>query len=259
MPRACHDYVGEQGTIGGLIVTTLSIIVPCYNEALRLGSTLDEIEAYVRSYPHDVEVIVVDDGSGDDTAAVAESASCPRLTVIRNPVNRGKGHAVRTGMLAADGQLRLFTDADGSTPIIECDKLTSALGSMTRPGVAFASIGVPGAQVEQAQAGIRPFAGRIGNWLIRMLAVPGVNDSQRGFKLFTGDSAEAIFSRCVIDRWAFDVEVLALARRLDLDIAEIPVSWAYKDDSRVTALSYFSTLLDVVRIRWRLIRNAYRV
>ncbi len=239
-------------------MTMLSIIVPCYNEAQRVGSTLEEIGEYVRERDGEVEVIVVDDGSADDTAAVARSSSCPNLRVIACEVNRGKGHAVRVGMLAAEGEIRLFTDADGSTPIRECDKLSAALHDMARPGVAFASIGVPGANVEQSQAGIRPLAGRIGNRLIRLLATPGIYDSQRGFKLFTADAAEAIFPRCVIDRWAFDVEVLALARELKFDLAEIPVTWAHKDDSRVTPFSYLSTLADVVRVRWRLFRGAYR-
>lgn len=236
----------------------LSIIVPSYNEELRLASTLDEIGEFVNSYAGESEVIVVDDGSLDETADVAGSSDCPNLTVIRYEVNRGKGHAVRMGMLAAKGDLRLFTDADGSTPITEYAKLEGALGQMAVPGVAFASIAVPGAEVEQRQRGIRPQAGRLGNWLIRALAVPGVFDSQRGFKLFTAEAAQAIFSRCVVDRWAFDVEVLALARHLGFDIAEVPVTWAHKDDSRVTALSYLSSLADVVKVRWRLLRNTYK-
>jgi dolichyl-phosphate beta-glucosyltransferase len=162
-------------------------------------------------------------------------------------------------MLAARGELRLFTDADGSTPMAEYFKLEAALGSLRRPGIAFASIGLPGAEVKQAQAGLRPLAGRIGNRLIQLLATPGIYDSQRGFKLFTADAAEAVFSQSVVDRWAFDVEALALAPRLGFDIVEVPVTWAHKDDSRVTALSYLATLWDVVRIRWRLARNAFGV
>lgn len=240
-------------------MTVLSIIVPSYNEELRLGATLDEIAEFVAGRQADIEVIVVDDGSQDDTSAVARASRCPSLRVIRTPVNRGKGHAVRTGMLAAQGELRLFTDADGSTPIEELAKLEAALAEMEKPGVAFASIGVSGARVQQAQAGLRPLAGRVGNWLIRLLAVPGIYDSQRGFKLFTAAAADAVFSRCVIDRWAFDVEVLAVARRLGFDLAEVPVTWAHKDDSRVTALSYLATLADVARVRWRLLRDSYGI
>lgn len=235
----------------------LSIVVPSYNEELRLGSTLEEIAQFVAERPDATEVIVVDDGSLDDTAEVARASSCPDLQVIRLEENRGKGYAVRVGMHAARGDLRLFTDADGSTPMSELRKLEKSLGELTRPGVAIASIAVPGADVRQTQAGLRPLAGRLGNWLIRMLAVPGIHDSQRGFKLFTADAAEAIFSRTVIDRWAFDVEALAIAPRLGFDVVEVPVVWMHKDDSRVTALSYLSTLLDVVRIRWRLVRGSY--
>lgn len=238
---------------------TLSIIVPSYNEELRLASTLEEIAGFIDVYLGEVEVIVVDDGSRDATAEVAERGGCPNLRVMRTEVNRGKGHAVRIGMLAAEGDLRLFTDADGSTPIAEFDKLDGALNQLAVPGVAFASIAVPGAEVEQRQRGIRPQAGRLGNWLIRALAVRGVHDSQRGFKLFTAEAAESIFSRCVVDRWAFDVEVLALARHLGFDIVEVPVTWAHKDDSRVTAMSYLSTLADVLGIKWRLLRNKYPV
>lgn len=237
-------------------MTVLSIIVPCYNEELRLGSTLEEITEFIGARD-DTEVIVVDDGSQDETVRIAEESSCPNLRVIRTETNHGKGHAVRLGMMAAAGELRLFADADGSTPIGECTKLQGALAVMSRPGVAIASIGVPGAEVRQAQAGIRPLAGRIGNWMIRLLAIPGIYDSQRGFKLFDAEAAEAIFSRCVIDRWAFDVEVLVVARRIGFGIVEVPVTWAHKDDSRVTPLSYLSTLADVVRVRWRMVRGAY--
>lgn len=238
-------------------MTLLSIIVPCYNEEQRLGSTLDEIALFVSRRTEPVEVIVVDDGSRDGTAAVAERHVCPGLRVIRTEENQGKGHAVRTGMLAALGDLRLFTDADGSTSMTEYAKLEAALTGMSNPGVALASIGVGAAEVQRAQRGLRPLAGRVGNWLIRVLAVPGISDTQRGFKLFTAEAAEDIFSRCVIDRWAFDVEVLALASHLGYDMAEVAVTWAHKDDSRVTAFSYLSSLADVVRVRWRLLRHRY--
>jgi dolichyl-phosphate beta-glucosyltransferase len=230
----------------------LSIILPCFNEEQRLGSTLEAIADYLEGTEGTAEVIVVDDGSSDATSEVAEASRCPNLRVIRLEENRGKGHAVRVGMLDAVGELRLFADADNSTPIAELDKLESALRQAGGSGVAFASIAVPGADVEQRQAGIRPLAGRFGNWLIQLIALPGVSDSQRGFKLFSADAATAVFSDSTIDRWAFDVEVLALARDKGFALVEVPVRWAHKDDSRVTALSYLSTLIDVVRIRLRL-------
>ena len=235
---------------------TLSIIIPAFNEELRIGSTLESIEAFIGTRT-DVEVLVVDDGSLDATCDVVTASSCPNLKLIRTDRNTGKGHAVRIGMLAAGGDYRLFTDADGSTPIAELEHLEAALAHMGGSGVAFASIAVPGARVEQTQAGLRPAAGRLGNRLIRMIALPGVSDSQRGFKLFSADAAESIFGRVVVDRWAFDVEVLAVARQLGFPIAEVPVTWAHKDDSRVTALSYFTTLAEVIRVKWRLARGVY--
>ncbi len=238
-------------------MTTLSVIIPCYNEESRLGPTLEAIGDYLAERVDEAEVIVVDDGSTDATAAVAERSTCPNLAVLRTEPNRGKGHAVRVGMLAASGDLRLFADADGSTPIAELAALEKALDELGGTGISFASIGVEGARVTQAQRGLRPAAGRLGNRVIRLIALPGVMDSQRGFKLFSADAAEAIFSQTVVDRWAFDVEVLAVARHLGYPIAEVPVTWAHKDDSRVTALSYLSTLADVLKVRWRLMRGRY--
>jgi dolichyl-phosphate beta-glucosyltransferase len=238
-------------------VTTLSIIVPAYNEEHRIGSTLESIAAFAAARTGDTEIIVVDDGSTDATRAAVAASSCPNLQIVRTERNMGKGHAVRVGMLAAGGDLRLFTDADGSTPISEFAHLESELHRIGGSGVAFASIAVSGADVARTQSGLRPAAGRFGNWLIRLIALPGVRDSQRGFKLFSADAARAIFERSVVDRWAFDVETLALARHLGLNIVEVPVKWAHKEDSRVTALSYVTTLADVIAVRWRLWRGEY--
>jgi dolichyl-phosphate beta-glucosyltransferase len=160
-------------------------------------------------------------------------------------------------MLAASGRLRLFTDADASTAMDQFDVLATALSDMGGRGIAFASIAVPGAVVVEPQRGIRPTAGRMGNRIIRAFVLPGIKDSQRGFKLFSGDVADDIFARCVVDGWAFDVEVLAIARKLNIGVREVPVIWMHKDDSRVTAASYVSTLMDVLRIRWRISTGAY--
>ena len=236
----------------------LSIVIPAYNEEDRLGETLREVASFVDSYPGSTEVIVVDDGSVDRTASVAASNGELGVRVIRSALNRGKGHAVRTGMLAATGKLRLFTDADSSTSMDQYDALATALPDDGRCGIAIASIGVPGADVVVPQRGLRPLAGRFGNAIIRLTAVSGIKDSQRGFKLFTGDAADDIFARCVIDRWAFDVEALAIARELSISVSEVPVRWMHKDDSRVTALSYVATLFDVLRIRRRIWTGVYR-
>lgn len=238
-------------------MTALSIIVPAYNEEHRIGPTLQSIDAFISNRPGPIEVIVVDDGSTDATAEVAAASACPNLRVIRVDRNIGKGHAVRVGMLAASGDRRLFMDADGSTPINEVDRLHQELDRRGGSGVSFASIAVPGADVLRPQTGLRTAFGRLGNRAIRALVLPNVADSQRGFKLFSADAATTIFSRCVVDGWGFDVEVLALAVGLGFEIIEVPVTWIHMEDSRVTPFSYFTTLAEVLGIRWRLVRGAY--
>ena len=238
-------------------MASLSVIVPAFNEELRLAPTLRSILDFAAGRADPTEVIVVDDGSRDGTSQLAKDIGGRKVEVIRTPVNRGKGHAVRIGMLAASGRHRLFTDADGSTPIDEYAGLRDALDAIGGNGVAFGSIGVAEANVERSQRGIGPALGKLGNLVITSLALPGVRDSQRGFKLFSEDAAEAVFSRCVIDGWGFDVEALALARRFDLPTVEVPVTWRHIDGGTITAMAYLTTLQDVIRIRWRIMRGAY--
>ena len=240
-------------------MTVLSVVVPAYNEERRIGPTLDSIEAFISGQEESTEVIVVDDGSTDATCEVVAASGYSNVRIIRIDRNRGKGHAVRIGMLAASGDRRLFMDADGSTPIGELQRLQQELDGIGGSGVAFASIAVPGAEVLRAQVGLRTAAGRLGNWLIQAIVLPGVNDSQRGFKLFSADAAEAIFPRCVVDGWGFDVEALVLANRLGFGTIEVPVSWTHVEDSRVTPLSYFATFAEVVGVRWRLLRGTYNL
>jgi len=239
-------------------MTTLSIVIPAYNEAQRIEPTIQSIETFVSSRSRDTEIIVVDDGSRDATIDVVAASGCPNLRVLRVDHNRGKGNAVRLGMLAASGDRRLFMDADGSTPISELDRLEAQLDEIGGSGIAFASIAVPGADVLSSQSGLRTSAGRIGNRVIQMVALPGVKDSQRGFKLFSADAADAIFSRCIVDGWGFDVEALAIANRLGFESVEVPITWAHMEDSRVTPLSYFTTFAEVLGVRWRMLRGAYQ-
>lgn len=238
-------------------MTSLSIIVPAYNEAHRIAPTLDSLGSFAAARSEATEIIVVDDGSTDDTIAVVNASRCPNPRVITTDRNRGKGHAVRVGMLAASGERRLFMDADSSATIAEFDNLNAELDRVGGSGVAFASIAVPGSDVIRPQNGIRPAAGRMGNRLIQAIALPGVSDSQRGFKLFSQDAAEAIFSRSVVNGWGFDVEALALARRLGFDLVEVPIKWAHMEESRVTAFSYLVTLTEVLGVRFRLARGVY--
>lgn len=230
-----------------------SIIVPAFNEEARLEATLVEIGEYVEARELSSEIIVVDDGSTDRTVAVARrwSDRFP-VRVVELPTNRGKGHAVRVGMLEAVGAKRVFTDADGSTPIDELAPLDAALDLLGGHGVAIASVAVPGAEVLSPQSRLRVLAGRLGNLLIQQMVLPGVKDSQRGFKLFSADTAERVFAESEVDGWAFDVEVLALARHAGFQVVEVPVRWEHRLASRVKASSYLTTLWEVWKIRRRI-------
>lgn len=238
-------------------MTTLSIVVPAYNEEKRLVPTLESLIDFANACGDDTEIIVVDDGSTDATAAVAAETGGPKVRVISYPDNRGKGHAVRVGMLAATGEHRLFTDADGSTPIAEYTALAVSLKALGGSGVAFGSVAVEDANVAKSQGVIREALGKLGNLMIRIIALPGVHDSQRGFKLFSADAAEAVFSISVVDGWGFDVEALALSRKLGFPIVEVPVTWAHVDGGSITPMAYVTTLADVAGFRLRMIRGAY--
>lgn len=235
----------------------LSVVVPAFNEKERIGPTLKELSTFLNGLEESTEVIVVDDGSQDGTAPYAATFvdHFESLRVLGDPVNRGKGHAIRTGMLVAHGDLRLFADADGSTPWDEYHSLKPALRTAD---IAIASIGMKESRIERFQPGLRSQFGRAANLLIQALVLPGIQDSQRGFKLFTAEAAEAVFSRCVIDGWAFDIEALGIARQRGLRIAEIPVRWEHREDSRVTSSSYVQSLLDLFKIRARLWSGFYR-
>lgn len=239
--------------------TRLSIVIPAYQEEARLGRTLVEVADVVAGLERPVELIVVDDGSTDRTVAVAsaELHRFPAARVIRSPENRGKGHAVRVGMLAATGDLRLFMDADGSTDLGEVGRFVAEFDRRPDPAVLIASIGHPQSQVTP-QPWIRQLGGRVANRAIRLLVLPGIADTQRGFKLFPGPAADALFAEATVDGWLFDVEVLALARFAGWPVVELPVRWEHREASRVTAASYLTTLVDLLRIRLRLWRDGHR-
>lgn len=233
----------------------LSIVVPAFNEERRLPDSLGLVAAYVASGrpPSPVEVIVVDDGSSDGTVAAAEEAArrCGlAVRVLRHPANRGKGAAVRTGALAAGGRLVLVTDADLSTPIEELDKLLSA-----GTAVAIGSRGVDASLVKERQPLYRVAMGKLFNLLVRLLAVGGIRDTQCGFKLFSREAAQEVFSRATVDRFAWDVEALLLARRLGYAIAEVPVLWFHKEDSRVSLGGGAQAYLELFRIRRAVARS----
>jgi dolichyl-phosphate beta-glucosyltransferase len=212
-------------------MTTLSLILPCYNEAERLPATLGACLAHLAGGPGQVELLVVDDGSTDATAAVAEAvaAADARVRVIRTEPNRGKGFAVRTGMLAASGELLVFTDADGSYGPGEVERVVSALADNP---VAI------GTRVNDGTTGTlgRRIASRVFNRTLRLLLRLPFRDTQCGLKGFRREVARELFGRARVDGFAFDVEVLLLARRLGLAVAEVPVRAQERDGSRVRLL-----------------------
>lgn len=238
----------------------LSVIIPAYNEERRIGKTLEAVAGYLLTKPWQSEVIVVSDGSTDKTVEVAQSFGVlhPFLRVIHNRDNHGKGYVVRQGMLEAKGELRLFTDADNATPIEELEKLlphikTSAAESQY--DVVIGSIGLRESRVERAESIARVIAGKVGNLIIQTFAVPGIHDTQRGFKLFTAAAAEKIFPKARIDRWGFDVEALALARKFKFVVKEVAIRWIHDPESKVKASAYMQVLLEVFKIRWWLWTN----
>jgi dolichyl-phosphate beta-glucosyltransferase len=222
----------------------LSVVVPALNEEDRLPRTLARIAAHLGRSGAPYEVLVVDDGSRDRTAAQAEAAGA---TVLRNEANRGKGYAVRRGMLAARGARRLMTDADLSTPIEELDRLAARMDD--GHDVVIGSRALPGARIEVHQPWYRENMGRFFNLFVRALAVPGITDTQCGFKLFSAAAARDVFSAARLDGFSFDVEALFLARKKGYRIAEVPVLWRNDAASRVSLLRGFLAFPDLLRIR----------
>lgn len=227
---------------------SLSVVIPAFNEEKRLPRTLASILAFLRGRGESFEVVVVDDGSTDATAKVARQAG-PEVRVLQNPGNRGKGYSVRNGMLNASGAWRLMSDADLSTPIEELDRLKEAL---TRGGeVAIASRAVVGANLEKRQSSAREFSGRFFNLLVRILHLPGIKDTQCGFKLFSKAAAEAAFQDARLDGFAFDVEALVRARRAGFQILEVPVTWRNDEQSRVSLGRGLAAFVDLFRLKFR--------
>lgn len=235
----------------------LSIVIPSFNEEQRLPPTLEKIANYIREKRPNTEVIVVDDGSTDQTAAVAESWSgrIPKLRVVLNGRNRGKGFSVRHGSLEACGDIVLFTDADLSSPIEEAEKLLAALKSHD---VAIGSRAVDRSLIEVHESVFREFAGIIFNRIVRAtLRLPFV-DTQCGFKAFRRERCRIIFEQQTIERFGFDPELLYLARHHKLSIVEVPVRWAHSPATKVNMMrDSVQMFLDVFIIRWNGLLGRY--
>ena len=234
----------------------VSVVIPAFNEETRIGPTLDELERFLGQQPWRWEVRVVDDGSGDTTATIVEDyhRRQPKVVLQREP-HRGKGGAVKAGLVAATARFRFICDADLSMPVAELPRFLPpqlidvdvAIGS--REGVGARRVGEPM---------IRHVAGRIFNYAVQRLMVPGINDTQCGFKMFSASAVEAIFPGVTVDGWAFDIEVLSIARARGLRIVEVPIEWHYRRESRLSLVRDGASMLrQLLQIRARARGGAY--
>jgi dolichyl-phosphate beta-glucosyltransferase len=235
-----------------VIAPELSIVVPCYNEEERLPRTVEQIERYFAGKPISYELILVDDGSTDGTREIQDAAAerNPSVRVEALPRNRGKGRALAEGVAASKGAEILVTDADLSTPIEEIEKLRVALTSGA--GVAIGSRSVKGSRVEISQPAYRVLMGKVFNLLVQAVLLPGIWDTQCGFKLFRADVAHEVFAGLTTDGFAYDPEVLYLAKKRGVKIAEVPVIWRNSTPTKVMPIkSSFDMFKHVVKVRFR--------
>ena len=228
-----------------------SIVIPAYNESARLGATLEKVLAYVHAQPWDAEVIVVNDGSSDNTAEIvhAFAAQDQIVHLVENPGNRGKGYSVRNGMLHARGRIVLFSDADLSSPIEESMKLLAAIESGA--DIAIGSRWLRAETQTQRQPLHRQIFGRVFNLLLRSTLGLQFADTQCGFKAFRQPAVQAIFPLQKIERWGFDPEILFLARKFGFQVKEVPVLWGHSGGTRIHPLKDGSRMfLEMLHVRW---------
>ncbi len=235
----------------------LSIVIPAYNEELRLPPTLEVLVAWARRQPFACEFVIVDDGSKDKTADVARrSLDGIDHRVLTHAVNQGKGAGLRTGMTAARGEFVLMTDADLSTPIEEVERFLEL--HATGVPVVIGTRKAPGANVIRRQSFLRERMGRVFTLLSNVLVCPGVSDFTCGFKSFRADACRDVFSRLRETGWAYDTEVLYLARRLGYEVRELPVRWTNDPSTRVRLLrDAAGSAAGLVRIRTRVLFGRY--
>lgn len=236
--------------------TYLSVVVPLYNEANRITDTLNLFREYLDRQPYTYEVVLVDDGSEDATVTVVRQLThnWPQAKLLVN-AHRGKGAVVKQGILVAGGEYILFTDADNSTHIGQIEKLLPHIGEYA---VVFGSRHCPGAKIMVPQGMLRIILSRLSNLLVRWLLVPGIYDTQCGFKLFQQKPAQDIFSKVTINRFGFDFEALAVADRLGYKFKEVGVEWHNAGESKVRAgRDALRTLSDLFRVKLNLWRGVY--
>jgi glycosyltransferase involved in cell wall biosynthesis len=236
-----------------------SIVVPAYNERARIGATLEQMLEHLRAQKWSAEIVVVNDGSRDDTASFVSqfAAVHPEVRLVENPGNQGKGYAVRNGMLNARGKVLLFTDADLSSPITEASKLFAALEKGA--DVAIGSRWLDPTLQFQRQSLKRQIMSRAFNLFTRAVLTFPYHDTQCGFKAFTRRAAEMIFPLQRITRWGFDAEIIYLAHHMKLNVAEVPVAWGHDERSKIHPWrDGFYMGLDTLKIRWLSLTGGYR-
>ncbi|MEK7575488.1 MAG: dolichyl-phosphate beta-glucosyltransferase [Patescibacteria group bacterium] len=236
----------------------LSVVIPAYNEMEGIADTLVDISRYLFSQNYVSEIIVVNDGSKDNTSEVVKKlqGTIHNLKFIDNKKNQGKGSAVKQGILAAQGRYRLYVDADNAISIDHIDKFWPYL----KEGydIVIGSIEIKGAVKKEKYAGYRKILGKLSKYLIRILTIWKIHDTQRAFKLFPAEVAEKVFSQQTIMRWGFDIEILVIANNMGYKIKEMPVVWINPSGGRVTLMSYINTLIELIIIKINLLSGKYK-
>jgi len=235
----------------------VSIVIPAFNEAARIGDSLQKVLAFVARAPFSAEVIVVDDGSSDATAAIVRAASNATLRLINNRENHGKGYAIRQGVLNASGTYVLFSDADLSAPIEEAEKLLN-FATQQNADVVVGSRAVDRRYIEKHQTAFREFGGILFNRMVRLILGLNISDTQCGFKLFRREPVRPLFEKQKVAGFGFDPELLFLAKRKGLRTIEVPVRWSHHEGSKIRPVrDGLRMLADLVRIRWNDLRGGY--
>jgi len=243
-----------------LMTPYLSVVIPAFNEELRITETLSVVYNYLQKQDYEWEVLVVIDGAQDDTLARTREFAAGRQHIrwIDRKQNRGKGYSVREGMLAATGRVRLFTDADNSISISNFDKMAPLFSDGCDLVICSRhSLDVTGPLHEGSQSRVKRILRGAGNLFIQTVAVPGIWDTQCGFKAFSQSLVERIFPVCKIDGWGFDVEALALARHLNCPIGIVPARWSNRPGTHLRTSHYFDVVYETVKVRWGLMTSSY--
>lgn len=235
----------------------LSVVIPVYNEENRIVKTLESVEDFLAKQSYKSEVLVMNDGSRDKTIEVVRAfqGKIPNLRIIDNKENHGKGYVTRQGMLEAKGERRVFMDADNSTSLDQVDRFLPYF----KEGydVVIGDRDLKESKIAVHQSRFKEVLGDFGNFLIQSLAVPGISDTQCGFKVFSKKASEQIFGKMMIDRWGFDIEALALALKFGYKIKTVPVTWVNDPNSKVKLSGYVNTFIELARIKANLITGKY--